>query len=271
MEDVCLCQHITCLRHTLWAWDLLTRFFSEYLSLLVTAKLWHAMWEENLGSETCNVLGARSYSVLTMSSPTGTGFCTCVSKAQVDLYLHLQSRGLMLSSGSLKLQLRLVTVPPRPHWVSSYCNSCSSPAGHKQWGWFSTAYHTSGSLTGSMWQFVNKREQLLISLRYPAAQAAMMINRNLYLLQFYLTHPFSMVVTVCFFCLFSCEVPFFDFRIHHCPVISDFFWEQVILLLFLCHFFVTGQEAPHTLSSYFFLSKVKCNYKEIGGRMEQED
>lgn len=180
----------------------------------------------------------------------------------------------MLSSSSLKLHLCLVTVTPKPHWVSSYSNSCSFPADHKQWGWFSTAYHTSGSLTGSMWQFVNKSEQLLISLRYPAAQAAMVVNRNLYLLQFYLTHPFSMVATVCFFCLFSCEVPFFDFRICHCPVISDFFWEQVILLLFLCHFFVTGQEAPHTLSRYLFNQKwnivIKRQGEEWSRKIKQE-
>lgn len=68
VEYVCLCQYSTCLRQTLWAWASLMRFFSEYLSLLMTARLWHVMWEEILGSETFNVLGTRScYSVLTLS------------------------------------------------------------------------------------------------------------------------------------------------------------------------------------------------------------
>ena len=95
VEDVCLCQYSTCLRQTLWAWALLMRFFSENLSRLMTARLWHVMWEENLGSETFDVLGTRSYSVPTLSFSHG---CRVLHLCfQVDLYLHLQGRGLMLS------------------------------------------------------------------------------------------------------------------------------------------------------------------------------
>lgn len=53
--------------------------------------------------------------------------------------------------------------------------------------------------------------------------------------------------------------------------LSDFLRDQVFVIVFVSTYFVSGQEAPHTLYNSLFLIKSEIQLWRDGGRLEPED